>query len=107
MKRRNETRNENGEKMETSRSLIVQWFPRMYLSIFIVCRQGLDAAMKAGAKEVAIFGAASQSFSKKNINCTIEESLQRFESVMKVANEKKIKVLTNAVMFGFWSNIKK
>lgn len=34
--------------------------------------------IKVGAKEIAIFGAASESFSKKNINCTISESLQRF-----------------------------
>ncbi len=37
--------------------------------------KGLEAAIEAGAQEVAIFGAASESFTKKNINCTIEESL--------------------------------
>ncbi|KAI8899535.1 hydroxymethylglutaryl-CoA lyase-like protein [Globomyces pollinis-pini] len=54
--------------------------------------QGLKAAMKVGVKEIAVFGAASESFSKKNINCTIEESLQRFEPVIKTALENNIKV---------------
>ena len=44
--------------------------------------KGLDAALDAGVKEVAIFGAASESFSKKNINASIKESLERFEDVM-------------------------
>ncbi|KAM4625404.1 hydroxymethylglutaryl-CoA lyase, mitochondrial [Polymixia lowei] len=47
--------------------------------------KGFQAAVKAGASEVAIFGAASELFSKKNINCSVDESLQRFEEVMKAA----------------------
>lgn len=43
--------------------------------------------IKAGASEVAIFGAASELFSKKNINCSVDESLQRFDEVMKAAKE--------------------
>nr|XP_036876715.1 3-hydroxymethyl-3-methylglutaryl-CoA lyase, cytoplasmic [Manis javanica] len=39
----------------------------------------------AGASEVSVFGAASESFSKKNINCSIEESLEKFEEVVKSA----------------------
>ncbi len=39
--------------------------------------QGLETALKCGVKEIAVFGAASESFSKKNINCTIDESLDR------------------------------
>ncbi|XP_076056628.1 hydroxymethylglutaryl-CoA lyase isoform X2 [Oratosquilla oratoria] len=54
--------------------------------------KGFLAAVSAGAEEVAIFGAASQSFSKKNINCTIEESLIRFNEVMDAAKERNIKV---------------
>ncbi|CAL1574895.1 unnamed protein product [Knipowitschia caucasica] len=54
--------------------------------------KGFQAAMKAGASEVAIFGAASELFSKKNINCTVDESLQRFEEVMKAAKEARIPV---------------
>lgn len=45
--------------------------------------KGLQGALESGASEVAIFGAASESFSRKNINCSIEESLKRFEQVFK------------------------
>ncbi|XP_007574236.1 PREDICTED: hydroxymethylglutaryl-CoA lyase, mitochondrial isoform X1 [Poecilia mexicana] len=54
--------------------------------------KGFQAALKAGASEVAIFGAASELFSKKNINCSVEESLQRFEEVMKAAKEAAVPV---------------
>ncbi|KAG9330807.1 hypothetical protein JZ751_022060 [Albula glossodonta] len=54
--------------------------------------KGFQAAVKAGAGEVAIFGAASELFSKKNINCTVEESLQRFEEVTKAAKEAGVPV---------------
>lgn len=53
---------------------------------------GLEQALKYNVKEVAIFAAASESFSKRNINCNIEESFERFEHVMKVTKSKKIKV---------------
>jgi len=48
--------------------------------------------VKAGASEVAIFGAASELFSKKNINCSVEESLQRFDEVMRTAKEAGVPV---------------
>lgn len=54
--------------------------------------KGFQSAVAAGAKEVAIFGAASETFSQKNINCSIEESLQRFQDVMTAAKEKQIPV---------------
>ena len=54
--------------------------------------QGFERAQAAGATEVAIFGAASESFSQKNINCSISESLQRFEAVMSAATENNIPV---------------
>ncbi|KAF7704796.1 hydroxymethylglutaryl-CoA lyase, mitochondrial isoform X1 [Silurus meridionalis] len=54
--------------------------------------KGYRAAVKAGAKEVAIFGAASELFSKKNINCSVEESLQRFEEVISVAKQEGVPV---------------
>ncbi len=43
--------------------------------------QGLEAAMAAGVDEVAVFASASESFSQKNINCSIAESLDRFAPV--------------------------
>lgn len=54
--------------------------------------KGLEAAIKAGAEEIAIFGAASETFSQRNINCSIEESLQRFREVSQVALDKGLKV---------------
>jgi isopropylmalate/homocitrate/citramalate synthase len=54
--------------------------------------QGLDAAIAAGVEEVAIFGAASESFSRKNINCSIAESLERFRPVAEAALAGGIRV---------------
>lgn len=54
--------------------------------------KGFDAAVAANADEVAIFGAASESFSQKNINCSIDESLERFMPIMAAAKNHGIKV---------------
>jgi hydroxymethylglutaryl-CoA lyase len=55
-------------------------------------KRGFDQAIEAQANEVAIFAAASESFSQKNINCSIAESLQRFEEIMAAAKTKNIPV---------------
>lgn len=47
--------------------------------------QGYRRAQQAGATEVAIFAAASEAFSQKNINCSIAESVERFEAIMAAA----------------------
>ena len=54
--------------------------------------KGFDAAMAAGAEEIAVFGAASESFSRKNINCSIDESLERFRPVCEAAAERGVRV---------------
>jgi len=54
--------------------------------------KGFESARAAGATEVAIFGAASEAFSKKNINCSIAESLERFAPVAEAARSANIKV---------------
>ncbi|HEX6362489.1 MAG TPA: hydroxymethylglutaryl-CoA lyase [Albitalea sp.] len=54
--------------------------------------KGLEAARAAGAAEVAIFGAASEAFSRRNINCSIGESLERFKPVADAALEHGIQV---------------
>ncbi len=54
--------------------------------------KGFEAALAAGVDEVAIFGAASESFSQKNINCSIAESLTRFVPIMAAAKEANIPV---------------
>lgn len=54
--------------------------------------KGLASALAAGATEVAVFGAASEAFSKRNINCTIAESLERFRPVAEAARNANVKV---------------
>lgn len=54
--------------------------------------KGFEAAIAAGAKEVAVFAAASEAFSRKNTNCSIAESLARFEPVVEAARTAGVKV---------------
>lgn len=54
--------------------------------------KGFEAALAAGANEVAVFGAASESFSQKNINCSIAESLDRFAPVLEAAKAANVRV---------------
>jgi hydroxymethylglutaryl-CoA lyase len=54
--------------------------------------QGFEAARAAGATEVAVFGAASEAFSKKNINCSIAESLERFRPIVLESQKHGMKV---------------
>ncbi|MEZ5759039.1 MAG: hydroxymethylglutaryl-CoA lyase [Emcibacteraceae bacterium] len=54
--------------------------------------KGIEAAIKASADEVAIFAAASESFSQSNINCSILESIERFKPVMEIAFDHKLPV---------------
>ncbi|NCF19833.1 MAG: hydroxymethylglutaryl-CoA lyase [Haliea sp.] len=54
--------------------------------------RGLERALAAGVDEVAVFGAASEAFSQKNINCSIDESLERFSDVMSAAREANVPV---------------
>jgi hydroxymethylglutaryl-CoA lyase len=54
--------------------------------------QGAKSALSAGADEFAIFGSASEAFSQKNINCSIDESIQRFTKVMEFAKANEVPV---------------
>ena len=54
--------------------------------------KGFEAARAAGAEEVAVFAAASEAFSKKNTNCSIAESLERFSPILKESKNSKIRV---------------
>lgn len=54
--------------------------------------QGFERALAAGADEVAIFAAASEAFSQKNINCSIAESLTRFTALMEATQRHNIPV---------------
>jgi hydroxymethylglutaryl-CoA lyase len=54
--------------------------------------RGMEQALAAGLKHVAVFGSASETFSQENINCSIDESLNRFEKIVAMAQPQKIKV---------------
>lgn len=54
--------------------------------------QGFEQALAAGAQEIAVFAAASEAFSQKNINCSIAESLARFRPVVEAARRHNIAV---------------
>jgi hydroxymethylglutaryl-CoA lyase len=45
----------------------------------------MESALEAGVKEIAVFASATEGFSQKNLNCSIEESLKRFEPVIRLA----------------------
>ena len=54
--------------------------------------QGFEAALKSKPDEIVVFGAASEAFSQKNINCSIAESIERFAPVVKAARDAGIAV---------------
>jgi len=62
--------------------------------------QGLEGAEAAGAKDIAIFAAASESFSRKNINCSIAESIDRFRPVAAraLAEERRLRGYVSCVL---------
>jgi hydroxymethylglutaryl-CoA lyase len=61
-------------------------------SVLVPNMQGLKLAMDAGISEIAIFASSTESFSQKNINCSIDESFERFKPIMVMAKKQKIKV---------------
>ncbi|MCU1777497.1 MULTISPECIES: hydroxymethylglutaryl-CoA lyase [unclassified Pseudomonas] len=54
--------------------------------------RGFEDAVAAGVKEVAVFAAASEAFSQRNINCSISESLERFAPIMAAAKQHGVSV---------------
>jgi isopropylmalate/homocitrate/citramalate synthase len=66
--------------------------PGVSYPVLVPNMQGFAAAVAAGAEEIAVFGAASETFSRKNINASIAESLERFEPVCEAARAKGIRV---------------
>ena len=85
-----------------------KWVPQMATSAEVLARierrpgtiysalvpnmQGFEAALAGKADEVVVFGAASEAFSQKNINCSIAESIARFEPVAKAAKEHGLRL---------------
>ncbi|AUL45725.1 hydroxymethylglutaryl-CoA lyase [Bordetella trematum] len=66
--------------------------PGTLYSVLTPNMKGLEGALAAGADEIVIFGAASEAFSQKNINCSIAESIARFEPVAAAAREAGLRV---------------
>nr|WP_236165921.1 hydroxymethylglutaryl-CoA lyase [Pseudomonas fulva] len=54
--------------------------------------RGFEDAVTAGVKEVAVFAAASEAFSQRNINCSISQSLERFEPIIEAARAQGVRV---------------
>lgn len=54
--------------------------------------QGFENAVKAGAREVAIFTAASEAFNRKNLNCSVDDSLRKFDDVVAAAKREGVAV---------------
>lgn len=85
-----------------------KWVPQMATSAEVLARierrpgtiysalvpnmQGFEAALAGGADEVVVFGAASEAFSQKNINCSIAQSIARFEPVARAAKEQGLRL---------------
>ena len=66
--------------------------PGVRFSVLTPNLKGLEAALAGRPDEIVVFGAASEAFSRRNINCSIEESIERFRSVVQLALAQGIKV---------------
>ena len=66
--------------------------PGVAYPVLVPNRKGLDAAIAAGADEVVVFGAATESFSRRNTNCSIDEGIARFSEVCAEALAQGLKV---------------
>jgi isopropylmalate/homocitrate/citramalate synthase len=66
--------------------------PGVSYPVLVPNMQGFEAAVAANVDEIAIFGAASETFSRKNINCSIAESLERFAPVAAAARARSMRV---------------
>ena len=66
--------------------------PEIQFSLLTPNLKGFESALSVGCTEVAVFTAASESFTQKNINCSIEESFEKFADVLQLAKQHDIKV---------------
>ncbi|HVS26569.1 MAG TPA: hydroxymethylglutaryl-CoA lyase [Burkholderiales bacterium] len=66
--------------------------PGVSYPVLVPNMKGFEAALAAGAEEIAVFSAASEAFSQKNTNCSIAEGLERFSAVCEAAQAKNIRV---------------
>ncbi|MGH6816340.1 MAG: hydroxymethylglutaryl-CoA lyase [Hyphomicrobiaceae bacterium] len=66
--------------------------PDVSYPVLVPNMKGFEAALAAGARDVAVFAAASETFSKKNTNCSIAESLERFRPILAAAKQSGVRV---------------
>jgi len=81
-------------QMATSAEVMarIERLPGVIYSALVPNMQGFELALAGKADEVVVFGAASEAFSQKNINCSIAESIKRFEPVAKAAKEHGLRL---------------
>jgi len=81
-------------QMATSTEVMagIQRKPGVLYSALAPNMKGFEAALAAGADEIVIFGAASEAFSQKNINCSIAESIERFRDVAEATKKNKLRL---------------
>lgn len=70
----------------------IKKFEGVSYPVLVPNTQGLKKAIDAGVKDIAVFLAASETFSQKNINCTIQDSITRYEAVIKEALKNGLNV---------------
>ncbi|XP_013872957.1 3-hydroxy-3-methylglutaryl-CoA lyase, cytoplasmic [Austrofundulus limnaeus] len=70
----------------------IQRAPHVRYPVLTPNMQGFQDAVAAGATEIAVFGSASETFSRRNINCSIDESMLRFQEVINAAKQRQIPV---------------
>jgi hydroxymethylglutaryl-CoA lyase len=66
--------------------------PHVTYPVLVPNMKGFEAALTSGAEEVAVFGAASEAFSQKNINCSVAKGLERFGPVIEAAKQHGVRV---------------
>jgi hydroxymethylglutaryl-CoA lyase len=76
----------------TAISACIAAHPNVEFSALTPNLKGLEAALRCGFQEVAVFAAASETFSVRNINCSIPESLKRFRPLMRLAEDSGVRV---------------
>ena len=81
-------------QMATSAEVMarIERIPGVIYSALVPNMQGFELALAGKADEVVVFGAASEAFSQKNINCSIAESIKRFEPVARAAKEHGLRL---------------
>ena len=70
----------------------LDWSSGIHYPVLTPNLKGFEAALAAGAREVAVFASASEGFSQKNINCSIAESIERFVPILAGAKKAGVKV---------------